>query len=90
MTDRGVTPQRYAGDWDSWCVTADAIWFVARPDKETAQLARYSLADETVARVRPLPKLLPHSGLTPTADGRGIVFAQLAKTEVDLEMAKLE
>lgn len=85
-----VTPDLFAGDWNQFFATEDAIYFVARPDKENAQLAKYSLTDEAVVRIRPLPGLLPRSGLTLSADGRSVVVAQLAKTEVHLEMATLE
>lgn len=85
-----VTPDLYAGDWNNWFATEDAIYFVARPDRENAQLAKYSLTEEAVTRIRPLPGLLPRSGLTLSADGRSVVVAQVAKTEVDLEMATLE
>jgi Tol biopolymer transport system component len=85
-----VTPDLYAGDWNNWYVTEDAIYFVARPDKENAQLARYSLTEETAERLRPLPNLLPRSGMTLAADGRALVVAQVAKTEVDVEMVTME
>jgi Tol biopolymer transport system component len=85
-----VTPDLYAGDWNNFFVTEDGVYFVARPDKENAQLAKYSFTDEAVSRIRPLPGLLPRSGLTLTPDGRSIVVAQVAKTEVDVEMATLE
>jgi Tol biopolymer transport system component len=85
-----VTPELAAADWANWHVTEDAIYFVARPDRENAQLSKYSLLSESVERIRPLPGLLPRSGLTLTADGRGVLVAQVAKTEVDLEVATLE
>lgn len=85
-----VTPDLYAGDWSNWLVTEDAIYFVARPDRENAQLARWSVQDEAVQRIRPLPGLHPRSGLTLTADGRGVIVAQTAKSEVDLELATLD
>jgi dipeptidyl aminopeptidase/acylaminoacyl peptidase len=88
--DTLVTPELYAGDWNNWYVTEDAVYFVARPDKENAQLAKYSLTDEAVTRIRPLPGLLARSGLTLSADGRSVIVAQVAKTEVDVEMASLE
>jgi Tol biopolymer transport system component len=85
-----VTPELYAGDWNNWYVTEDAIYFVARPDKENAHLARYSLIEETAERLRPLPNLLPRSGMTLSGDGRALVVAQVAKTDVDVEMVTLE
>lgn len=85
-----VTPDLAAADWANWHVTEDAIYFVARPDRENAQLSRWSLQSESVERIRPLPGLLARSGLTLTGDGRGVVVSQVARTDVDLEIATLE
>jgi Tol biopolymer transport system component/DNA-binding winged helix-turn-helix (wHTH) protein len=85
-----VTPELNAADWNNFHVTEDAIYFVARPDRENAQLSRYSLLDEQVTRIRPLPGLLPRSGLTLSGDGRSMVVAQVARADVDIEMVTLE
>jgi Tol biopolymer transport system component len=85
-----VTPELNAADWNNFLVTEDAIYFVARPDRENAHLAQYSLLDEQVNRVRPLPGLLPRSGLTLSGDGRSVLVAQVARTDVDIEMVTLE
>lgn len=85
-----VTPELNAADWNNFFVTEDAIYFVARPDRENAQLSRYSLTDEQVQRIRPLPGLLPRSGLTLSGDGRAVLVAQVARTDVDIEMVTLE
>lgn len=85
-----VTAELSAADWNNWFVTEDAVYFVTRPDRENAHLAKYSLTDEAVSRIRPLPNLLPRSGLTLSADGRSVLVAQVAKSEVDVEMVTLE
>ncbi|MFO0452893.1 MAG: hypothetical protein ACK52I_30250, partial [Pseudomonadota bacterium] len=88
--DRLVTGVLAAADWNNWCVTDDGVYYVARPDRENAQLAKWSLTEEAVQRIRPLPGLLPRSGLTLSPDGRAVLATQVAKTEVDLEVATLE
>ncbi|MCZ8130640.1 MAG: hypothetical protein O9284_05000 [Steroidobacteraceae bacterium] len=85
-----VTGELAAADWNNWFVTEDGVYFVARPDRENAQLAKWSLTEEAVQRIRPLPGLLPRSGLTLSPDGRAVLATQVAKTEVDLEVATLE
>jgi Tol biopolymer transport system component len=85
-----VTPELNAADWSNLYVTEDAIYFVARPDVENPQLSRYSLTEERVQRIRPLPGLLPRSGLTLSGDGRSMLVAQVARTDVDIEMVTLE
>lgn len=75
-------------DWDSFDVTADAVWFVARADIGDPQLARYSIDREESKLVRPLPGLLPGGGLAATADGA--IVATVSASRADLKLATLE
>jgi dipeptidyl aminopeptidase/acylaminoacyl peptidase len=84
-----VTADLAPADWCNWEVTADAVWFVTRPDDGPAELARYSIADDRLTRIRPLPGLLPGSGMTAAPDG-SLIIAAVATARSDLKLATLE
>jgi len=84
-----VTADLSPADWCNWEVTADAVWFVARADGGPAELARYSIADDRVTRVRALAGLLPGSGMAAAPQG-GLIIAAVASERADLKLATLE
>ncbi|HXQ63314.1 MAG TPA: DPP IV N-terminal domain-containing protein [Steroidobacteraceae bacterium] len=84
-----VTADFGPADWCDWEVTADSVWFVTRADGGPAELARYSIADDRVSRVRTLPGLLPGSGMTAAPDGALLMF-MVASARSDLKLATLE
>lgn len=77
-------------DWSNFAVTADAVYFVSRTDTGTVSLARYSLDNEQVTVLKPLPALLPGSGLVVTADGSAVLLATVTSARADLKLASLE
>jgi Tol biopolymer transport system component len=77
-------------DFRNWDVTGEAIWFVTRPDEGPPRLARYSLLTGELTLGRPVPAVLPDSGLTVAPDGKSLIVAELAAAQVDLELAALE
>jgi Tol biopolymer transport system component len=88
--DTLVTAALAPEDFRNWDVTGEAIWFVTRPDEGPPRLARYSLLDGELTVGRPLPAVLPDSGLTLAPDGLSLIVAERAAAQVDLELAALE
>ena len=85
-----VLPELAVADWDNWDVDSEAIWFVARDATGAPTLARYGFASQAITRLRPLPALLPRSGLALDADGRALILAEVTQASADLEIAALD
>ncbi len=87
--DTLVTPELTPLDWRNWDVARDAVWFVTRAAGDPT-LARYVFASGRVSLGPVLEELLTDSGVTVTADGRGVIVAETADAQVDIEIATLE
>ncbi len=88
--DTLVSPELSPADFRNWDVTAEAIWFATRPVDGPPVLARYSLLDGKFTLGRPLPALMPDSGITLAPDGKTLVIAAVAAAQADLEIATLD
>ena len=85
-----VVPELAAADWDNWDVGSEAVWFVARGASGPPVLARYAFATQAVSRLRPLPALLPRSGLALDAPAHTLILAEVTEASADLEIAALD
>ena len=87
--DTLVTPELAPVDWRNWQVARDAVWFVSRSAGD-AVLSRYVFATGRVSAGPIVPELLPDSGITLAPDGQGVIVAESAHVQVDIELATLE
>lgn len=88
--DALVTPGLAPLDFRNWNVGADSVWFVTRTVDGPPTLARYLLSEGRIVSTRPVPAVLPDSGVTFAPDGKSVWIAETAKTRVDLEIATIE
>ncbi|HUO96005.1 MAG TPA: hypothetical protein VMT92_07215 [Steroidobacteraceae bacterium] len=88
--DALISPELSPLDFRNFEVTADAIWFVTRSEDGPPRLARYSLIDGRYTAGAALPAILPDSGIALAPDGKSLLIAEAAASQVDLELAALE
>jgi Tol biopolymer transport system component/DNA-binding winged helix-turn-helix (wHTH) protein len=84
-----VTAALAPADALNFAVTREAIYLVIRPDGEHAHLARFSLANKLLARLRALPKFATDSGLSASEDGH-VIATREAGASARIDIADLE
>jgi len=77
-------------DFRNWNVGADSVWFVTRSADGPPMLARYVIGDGRIVSTRPVPAVLPDSGITFAPDGQTVWIAETATTRADIEIAAIE
>ena len=77
-------------DFRNWTVSNDSVWFVTRTPDGPPSLARYSVRDGRIISMRPVPAVLPDSGVAVAPDGQSVWIAETTRTRVDLEIATIE
>ena len=86
-----ATPELAAADWRNWDVGPDAVWFAARDRADAPPvLARYSIDEERVTRLRGLPELLSESGFALDAGATLLLITEAGSASSQIRMATLE
>lgn len=81
-----------ADDWRLWTVTQDGIYFVARAEQPPYKIKFYNFTTEQTSEIATTANLPPgtHSGLSASADGKTILYAQHDQNASSIMLAELE